>query len=339
MKLIILFLMVSCVNKVSLESIQGKTMGTTYHIKYVAEKNIKNSIEIKTEIDKRLLEINQSMSTYIEDSELNKLNNGPINKWIGISRDLYFVLSKAYEVYQMSEGYYDVTVGPLVNLWGFGPKGLKKSPSVKELEELKEFIGLNKIELDPHGPRVKKYHSKTKIDLSSLAKGFGVDEVGSVLEKLGIHDYFVEIGGEVKSKGKKGKEFFKVAIEAPEFFNSKIEKVLPLFNKAMATSGSYRNYFLENKKIYSHTIDPKTLRPIENQMVLATVIDPNISCMTADALATAFMALGPEKGMQMANKYHLAVFFLYGRFDDQLLKFVGLKSFQSKDFVALSVVE
>jgi thiamine biosynthesis lipoprotein len=283
-------------------------MGTTYHVKYYPSEKSQSATAIHEQIEQRLVDINQLMSTYIPDSELSLLNKAEANVEYDLSPDNVEVLTEAIRLHKLSEGAFDVTVGPLVNLWGFGPDGrVTTQPSAEKLAESKEWVGIDKVKL--MGNAVVKSYNNTYIDFSSIAKGFGVDELAEVLESESITTYMVEVGGELRVKGvKPNGKAWTVAIEKPEIATRQAQLILPLGDTGMATSGDYRNYFEENGIRFSHTIDPTTGAPIKHNLASVTVLHP--SSMTADALATALNVLGPEKGLEIAEKYDIAAYML-----------------------------
>lgn len=283
----------------------GKTMGTTYSVKWVAETE---SVDIKAEIKADLQQVNQQMSTYIKDSELSKFNRLPIGESVTLSEPLAKVLWLAKEINRHTDGAFDVTVGPLVNLWGFGATGRhSKVPTDAEIEALKKKIGSDFIKLE--GTTASRQQD-IYVDLSAIAKGYAVDSLANLLESKNIYSYLVEIGGELRANGKKpnGAEW-RIAIETPKSSVLKsIQKIIGVNNIAVATSGDYRNYFEENGLRFSHTIDPVTARPIRHNLVSVTVLMP--TCIEADALATAMMVMGVDKAMRFAEDKGIAVFLI-----------------------------
>ena len=290
-----------------LVSFSGPTMGTTYTIKFYTNENMDSAWQYKDDVDAVLVRINELMSTYDPQSELSRFNKAAINTDVMVSTDLAYVVDQALMISKMSNGEYDVTVGPLVNLWGFGPgKKTDTVPSVRDIAIAQQNVGFSAIKL------TGQTLAKTKdiyIDLSSIAKGYGVDAVAQKLEQLGIESYLVEVGGEIVSKGvKPDGEPWRVAVESPNGGHSVVQKVVELADVAIATSGDYRNYFERNGVRYSHTINPKTGKPITHRLVSVTVIEK--SATLADGFATAITVLGPEKGLAFAENNGLAVYML-----------------------------
>lgn len=308
------FFLVACGKQAEIVTLSGKTMGTTYHIKYI-DHGIDTSPEMAHQkIDDVLKEVNNQMSTYQKDSELSRFNQSKeINKPFPVSADFAEVVKAAIDLHQKTNGALDVTVGPLVNLWGFGPeKRADKEPSAEEIAARKVWTGIDKLavtEADGKPALVKKI-PELYVDLSSIAKGFGVDKVAGYLESIGITDYLVEIGGEIHTKGVNEKgQSWQIAIEKPEFDGSRsVEQIVGLSNLSMATSGDYRNYFEENGKRFSHEIDPTTGYPIQHNLASITVVNP--SCMLADGYATGLFVLGAEKALAVAEKENLAIYMI-----------------------------
>lgn len=287
-------------------------MGTTYHIKYVPGTISLSTKEVKFKVDELLKKINLSMSTYIPTSEISEFNKGQSLEWRSATDDILFVTNTALEIGKRTGGSYDPTIGPLVNLWGFGPSGKREIPNNKQIKKALESVGLSKISVDLIQKKWKKNHPKAYVDLSSLAKGFGVDKVSELITTLGSENFMVEIGGEVRTAGSKNGRPWKIAIESPDIENpgKSYQKVLSLNSAALATSGNYRNFFTQNKKNYSHTINFKTGRPVAHTLASVSVLNSG-SCMNADAWATALMSLGFEKGIKLAEELKLAAYFVY----------------------------
>ena len=290
--------------------IQGQTMGTYYQVSYAlsSEKSEDKQLltnHLQTSIDQQLELVNDQMSTYRPQSELSLFNQS--KDAYEVSDATIKVVKRALKVYQQSGGAFDVTVGPLVNLWGFGPdKKPNKVPSAELIEQTKQKIGSQYLSIE--GNQLVKAKPDLYVDLSSIAKGYGVDVIAEFLTKQGITNYLVDIGGELRASGTKlNKAPWTLAVERPEF-GQNVQRLLHIGDNAIATSGDYRNYFEFDGIRYSHTIDPTTGRPINHKLVSVTVIDK--SSMVADALATAITVLGPENGLKFANKLHQPVFLL-----------------------------
>lgn len=292
-------------------SIDGKTMGTTYHIKICPEQDTKVDKTVMQQlINTRLTEIDQRMSTYKSNSELSLFNRYPNNQWAPISPELLQVLKMGLQLSEFTNGSFDMTVGKLVNLWGFGPTiNTSLIPEPEAISQLKQAIGYQKLQLQQQPPALLKQSEEIYIDLSGIAKGYAVDAVAKVLTEHNINNFLVEIGGEIITQGQKeNNKPWVVGIEAPVANKRSVGKKLYLHGAAMATSGDYRNYFDYEGQRYSHTIDPRTGYPITHKLASVTVVSN--SCMQADGLATAFMVMGPEKGLTFAQENNIAIFML-----------------------------
>ena len=293
------------------QNIQGQTMGTYYSVKFVSDSSDHTTEAIQSEIDKRLEEVNDQMSTYRPDSELSRFNQSKeVNVPFPISAATAKVVSKAIEINKLTDGSLDVTVGPLVNLWGFGPEGrVTKAPTDEELEKRRAWVGIEKLSVQDNN--LIKTIPELYVDLSSIAKGYGVDVVAEYLESLNINNYMVDIGGEVRTKGHNGKDApWRIAIEKPsaDGVSQTAQEVIEPGNLSIATSGDYRNYFEQNGVRFSHTIDPKTGKPIVHNLVSITVLADN--CMSADGLSTGLNVLGPDAGFALAEKMNIPVFMI-----------------------------
>lgn len=301
--LLSLFLFIGCNSEVKLIEVSGDTMGTYYKIKSYTSADEK---EVKQEVDKLLRLFNNIFSTYIPNSEVSKINNSKFQRF-ELSKPMKQVMILSLDINKKSHGYFDVTVGPLVNAWGFGPDGKRKKPTVDQIDLLMETSNSELLSLEDDILRLKK--KGIYLDFSSIAKGYGVDEVIKFLEYKGHSNFLVEIGGEIRTRGNKPDgSLWKLGIEGPSNqLGGKISKVVPLKNMSMATSGSYRNFVKYGDEIFSHTIDPKTGRPVEHKLISVSVLHEY--CADADAWATAFMSMGPEKGLDLANKQGLPAYF------------------------------
>ena len=303
--------------------IQGETMGTTYRVSIVVpvyiswSKDFRDDL-LKKKIDNELARVNALMSTYDQKSELSRLNKHKSEEPFPISADTAKVLRLALEIAQKTNGAYDPTVGPLVNLWRFGPEDRpEKVPSDEEIAAARQRVGWDKIKIieqpgsDSQQPQyaVVKSDPNVYIDLSSVAKGFGVDCVAELLTQNHYKDFLVDVGGELRSSGKNvADKDWSVGITNPAIMNMNLAKTVSLSDKSIATSGDYLNFYELDGARYSHIIDTQTGRPITHKTASVSVIDD--SCMTADAWATALLALGAEKGKPLAKENGLHVIFL-----------------------------
>lgn len=283
--------------------IAGRTMGTRYHIKVVAQ-NAQKIPLLKQRIDQRLEQINQRMSTYRSDSEISRFNAMRTSgKPFAVSNDFLQVMQAGRYVHRLSQGAWDGTVQPLVTLWGFGKGGsIDRLPSARAISRAKRLVDFNAIEIVPDG-HLKKRRAGVTVDLASIAKGYGVDQVAALLSCQGVARYLVEIGGEVYAAGRRadGKSW-RVGINRPQKGGpaDAVYRVVTLQDQAMATSGDYRNFIEIDGRNYSHIIDPRTGRPVANGVVSASVIAAG--CTLADGLATGLVVMGPESGLALLNQ-------------------------------------
>lgn len=314
-----IFILSGCTDRSSTNSsglkatrLSGATMGTTYNVTLVTgtEETVDSEL-IQQAIDALLLDINQTMSTYVPDSELMRLNSGASQQWVPVSADLFNVLSMSRDVSVLSSGAFDVTVGPLVDLWGFGSGASQpeRVPSDESLVLVAEQFGQSFIDYDETQSRVR-LSIELSVDLSAIAKGYGVDRVSELVSELGFGNHLVEIGGELRLAGLSQRATpWRIAIESPlAGLSQRAQRAITLSNQAMATSGDYRNYFEVAGQRYSHTIDPRTLKPITHNLASVTVLAPRAA--QADALATAFNVLGVTEALKLANQEAIAAFFL-----------------------------
>jgi thiamine biosynthesis lipoprotein len=276
------------------------TMGTTYQVKIAQVQLPESELQsLRTKVDAALREVNRQMSTYDPGSEISRFNRFDDTTAFEVSPEFAIVVNKALRVYESSDNSFDITVAPLVNLWGFGSKGPRITPPTKkEIGSILKNIG--SVYLKTEGDnRLKKSLPGLQLDLSAIAKGYGVDVVAGLLHRMNFENFMVEIGGEVVANGEKSDgDLWRIGIDTPVLASmpgQNLQAILNLKNVAVATSGDYRNYFEYDNKIYSHTINPKTGFPVSHNLASATVIAQN--CMEADALATALMVMGKEKGM------------------------------------------
>ena len=273
---------------------KGMVFGTTYSITYQADSSLHTSIK------KELQKVDEALSPFNKQSVITAVNenrNMPVNKMFA---DVFLMAEKISED---TDGAFDITVAPLVNAWGFGFKS-GKHPSRHDIDSLKTIIGYKKVSLNDL--RVTKTDPRVMLDCSSIAKGYGSDAVAAMLERHGVKNYMVEIGGEIVTKGISQKRMpWKIGVTKPIddslSLSQEIQCIINVTDKAMATSGNYRNFYYHGGKKYAHTIDPKTGYPVQHSILSATVIANN--CATADAYATAFMVMGMEKAQKLLERH------------------------------------
>ena len=289
--------------------ITGQTMGTTYSVSAWGKTSIKQD-QLKKQIDVKLKDINAIASTWIKTSEISKFNLSTFVHSQNVSPFLADMVFQSKAIHTQSQGVFDITIAPLIDLWGFDKNGrITKAPSKQHLNKVLSYIGADKIHVDMANNTIKKDSPYITINLSAIAKGGAVDAVVMLLEKQGFTNYLVEIGGEVYARGtKQDSTLWRVGIETPDPMSGMINSVVTLNNTALATSGDYRNYFEENGVRYSHIIDPTTGKPISHKLASASVLASTTSL--ADGWATAMMVLGEKKGMEIATKKNIAVFML-----------------------------
>lgn len=290
-------------------------MGTTYHIKYIDDKKI----NYKANIDDLLKNFNQSLSTYIPGSEISTFNE---SQSIEFESEYFLpVLKSSEEIYEKSEGAFDPTVMPLVNAWGFGFKNSENIDST-DIDSLMKFVGFDHIQYDEN--TVSKDTIGVMLDFSAIAKGFGVDVLGEYLEERGIKNYMVEIGGEVRCRGKNNKNsIWLIGIDNPKYNEDgkSLRATVKLENMSLATSGNYRNFYIKEGIKYAHTINPLTGYPVDHALLSASVFAED--CMTADAYATAFMVMGTEKAMELSKDLDLMVYFIYSGAEGETISYMS----------------
>ena len=292
------------------QELVGSTMGTTFSIKIVAPPENLDLPALQRDIEAVLDAINGTMSTYISDSELSRFNASEDVDWVEVSPELCHAVEAARIISEFTEGAFDVTVGPLVNLWGFGPPGSAFEPPGNDaVTAAMQDIGYRRLHVDCTIPALRKESPGVYVDLSAFAKGHAVDEVAALLDARALPEYLVEIGGEMRMRGMNARsELWAIAIETPDRTGRSVESVARLTDSAMATSGDYRNFFEHDGRFYSHTIDPRTGYPVTHSGASVTVVADTAAF--ADAAATALLVLGPDAGMQLAERESIAAYFL-----------------------------
>lgn len=287
----------------------GATMGTSYSVKLVAPPPETDGAALQAQIDSGLARIEQRMSTYLTDSELSLFNRSESTDWVEVSAELCDVIDATLSVSKISNAF-DITVGTLVNLWGFGPAdALPEPPDNRIIEETLQNTGFELLHTQCTTPAIRKDRADLYIDLSAYAKGYAVDQIVALLTDQGLDNYLVEIGGELRLHGHNaGGKLWSVAIEKPADFESAVQTIVQLTDVAVATSGDYRNFFLFDGQRYSHTIDPNTGYPVTHNTAAVTVISDTAAY--ADAIATALLVLGVDEGMALAEREGIAAYFM-----------------------------
>lgn len=292
------------------QELVGSTMGTTFSIKVVAPPENFDLPALRKDIEEALDGINRTMSTYLADSELSLFNASDSVDWIEVTPELCHAIEAAQVVSEFTDGAFDVTVGPLVNLWGFGPAETAYEPPGNDtITQVMENVGYAKLHVDCAIPALRKESAGVYVDLSAFAKGHAVDVVAGLLDARALPDYLVEIGGEMRLSGTNARsEAWAIAIETPDRTGRSVQKVVHLSDTAMATSGDYRNFFEHDGRFYSHTIDPRTGYPVTHNGASVTVVAQTAAF--ADAAATALLVLGPDAGLRLAEQENIAAYFL-----------------------------
>lgn len=299
----------------------GSTMGTSYDLKLVPAPGQTVPVDFQPRTEALLARINQTLSTYDPHSELSRFNRNPSTDWVTVSPELQQIVTEALRISELSSGVFDITVGPLVNLWGFGPEPRRDQvPTDTAIAQARERVGYWRLQAREEPPALKKDRPDLYVDLSAIAKGYGVDQLAALAETTGIHHYLVSIGGEIRAKGHNGRgQPWTIAIEKPVVGQRAVERLIQLGDHSISTSGDYRNFFEQNGQRYSHIINPRTGRPVLQTVASVTVISDQ--SMIADATATTLMAAGSEFGFQLATDHHLAAFFILaapdGRFQER----------------------
>jgi thiamine biosynthesis lipoprotein len=287
-------------NEKSLLHIHGQTMGTTFQVKVADAAGASNATEIlQRAVDDTLAEINRQMSTFQSASEISRFNNSRSSEPMRVSRGLVDILRLALQVNRESNGAFDVTVNPLVELWGFGKKNAPVTiPPQAQIDSCLNCIG-SKFVTILNDSIIAKSNPCIELDFGGIAQGYGVDAVAELVHRKGYRNFLVEIGGELALRGLNLGRKWQIGIDRPSLGalpGQNLEAVLELSELAVSTSGDYRDFFMINDTVYSHTINPVTGRPVNNGLASVTIIAPN--CMLADALCTAVMVIGPEQGLR-----------------------------------------
>lgn len=294
---------------------KGRTMGTFWQViishpsspprKYHDWKS-----QLEQSLNTELEKVNQLMSVFDPKAQMARFNKHKSTDPFSVSFEIAQLLESARKICLKTGGAFDMTVGPLIDAWGFGTSGRKsKSPTKEELTKMRNAVGCDMVEINLVSGSLRKLNPNVICNLGGIAKGYGVDRLARLLDQLGHKNYLVDIGGELRAKGRNHRgEFWQVGVEKPLRDKREVELVTPLKNASMATSGDYRNFHKVDGVLCSHTINPHTGRPIAHKLASATVV--HNECTSADAYATAMMVLGPEKAKELASKHKLAVFLL-----------------------------
>ena len=304
-------LLTACEEEPETLLISGETMGTTYNITVIDKTNALDLTDVQIAVEATLATVNSQMSNWDPNSEISQFNTAQTTDPVEISPELSKVMNVANDVHTQSDGQFDVTLGPLIELWGFGARNSESPvPPDAAISAALDIVGQSKVlSLAANPDTMSKARPDTSVYLAAIAKGYGVDEVGATLGEMGITDYMVEIGGDLFAAGENASGFpWRIGIERPEGGGRTLEQTVRISGLGMATSGDYRNYFEENGVRYSHIIDANTGRPITHMTSSVTVLAED--AMLADAWATALLALGQDRGMEIAKNLDLAALFI-----------------------------
>lgn len=299
---ILIFSFINCSKKDVLHKFSGQTMGTVYNVTINEPSLSQDELSLaKEKVELCLQRVNKKMNPFDPQSEISKFNDYHSIKPFSISNEFYNLTKIAKEIHQESDGAFDPTIAPLINYYGFGTTGDEpKSVSKSKIDSIKQFVGFDKIIIEKQ--KLIKSNSNLKLDLSAIAKGYGVDKVAQMLITGGYKNFIVEIGGEVFASGRKNNKKWKLGIDVPKTNNmpgEKLQSILQVENKGVATSGDYRNFYTKNGKRISHLINPKTGKPISHNLASVTIVAEN--CTYADAIATASIILGEKKGFKFVE--------------------------------------
>ena len=296
-----------CGNGDSMESISGPTMGSTYSIKYLRSAGLAPPTEVRVQVEKILADVDQQMSTYRSDSDIERFNGLPANRCQKMPAPILKLVRVAEQLSEQSEGSYDLTVEPLLNLWGFGPQARgEKVPSAQAQAEVRQRVGYQHLRIE--GDQLCK-DAAVEVNFNSIAAGYAVDTIAAKIDAMGIHNYLVEATGELKAAGKKlDGAPWRIALEEPRDDQQVAERIIAVDGYGVSTSGDYRNYFEQNGRRYSHTFDARTGAPVSHTLASVTVIHP--SALMADGLSTLLLILGPERGWDYAKKHDVGAFFV-----------------------------
>jgi thiamine biosynthesis lipoprotein len=305
--LILTGLLSGCGDGGAMESFGGPTMGSTYSIKYVRRAGLPAPTEVRTEVEKILTEVDQQLSTYRGDSDIQRFNVLPANQCQSMPGAILELVRIGEQLSNQSEGSFDLTVEPLLNLWGFGPQAREeKVPTAEALAEVRQRVGHAHLRID--GDQLCK-DAAVEVDFNSIAAGYTVDAIAARLEALGVHNYLAEVTGELKAAGRKlDGSPWRIALEEPRDDQQVAERIVAIDGYGLSTSGDYRNYFQQGGRRFSHTFDARTGAPVSHALASVTVIHP--SALMADGLSTLLLILGPERGWEYAEKHDIGAFFV-----------------------------
>jgi thiamine biosynthesis lipoprotein len=297
-------------------TLSGKAMGTTYSISLPAQHADETLADT---IEQRLEELENIFSTWRDDSEISRFNASRSSDWFSCSTELAKVVAASIEIHTLTGGAFEVTLGPLIERWGFDAAEVTTPPSEEELSALMQSVGTAHLETRESPPAIRKRLPDTVINLSGIAKGYAVDVIAELLEQQGLALYMVEIGGEVRTKGRHDDRPWRIAIAKPRPGEPRAQRIIEVDSASIATSGGYQNTLELLNQRYIHILDPATGKPVKSRTASVTVIDEE-STMRADAFATAFMVMPADDALRLADRFEIAAYFIVLDEEDQLVQ-------------------
>lgn len=292
--------------------ITGSIQGTSYHVKFVLEDLAVTREELQKDLDAVFRDVDEKLSNWREDSEISRINARKTTDWMPASPEIIDLAVLARTVGDKTRGCYDLTVKPIFELWGFA-KHEQRIPPPADIDRVLAHVGMDKLELDPEQHRLRKKDPAVEISLDSIAQGYTVGRIAQRLESRGIRNYLAEVGGEMKVKGRKANGApWRVAIEKPTSWGREVQRILDLQEEkgiAVMTAGTYRNFFEDRGRTYSHILDPRTGRPVTHGLLSVTILDADPTL--ADAWDTALLCAGETEGIRIAEAEHLKALFIY----------------------------
>lgn len=307
----------ACAPTAQIQTLSGDSMGSSWAVRYVG--NDASVERVRAAIEQRLALVDRQMSTWKTDSDLSRFNTAAAGTWVDSPPELFKVVEAALKLAEATGGAYDPTVGPLVDLWGFGPAGERREPpDAASIEAMRKRVGWQRVHRDAAQTRVLQ-SGGVHLDLSSIAPGYALDLIGEYLELQGRMDYLVEVGGELRGRGlKPDGSAWQVAIQRPLDNDAADDSISPqhvigLRDTSLGSSGDYRHFFEDGGRRYAHRIDPRTGYPLDNDVASVTVMAK--LGIDADPLATALSVLGPDAGLDYAKRHGIAALFILRKGD------------------------
>lgn len=294
--------------------LQGSIYGTGWSVHYLPVEDGPTQEEVQRALLDAFAVIDASMNSYSQASTISRLNNAAAGQVVELDWDFSYLLNEALRINQISDGAYDIAIAPLLSIWGFGPEGPRTFPDEAAVERALSVSGFSHFNWQSTTRQISKNHTDAALEMSSIAKGYGVDLGADALTALGLNDFMLDIGGEMQLRGMSPRgDAWRIAIERPEAGGRGVQAAISVTNTGVATSGDYRNFFERDGKRFSHLIDPRTGYPVVHDLVSVTVIHG--STALADAWATALAVLGTEQALAIAEEQHLAVYLVSRRGD------------------------